>query len=98
MRVMVTALSAAQVAAVHVDVNAPGRNTFCSARGLEENASPVTGMKPEASSSVAARLAVNVPEIVFLKVPFVSVSCGPFRPRDPMPLAVAGDEFGWLTV
>src|SRR5260370_21906818 len=34
MRVMVTALSTVQVAPVQVEVSAPGRNKFCSARGL----------------------------------------------------------------
>src|SRR5256885_4872240 len=34
-RVMITALSVVQVAPVHVEVSAPGRKTFCSARGLE---------------------------------------------------------------
>src|SRR5947208_1727967 len=34
-RVMVMALSVVQVAPVQVDVSAPGKKTFCSARGLE---------------------------------------------------------------
>src|SRR6266852_501058 len=93
-RVTVTALSVVQVAPVHVEVSAPGRNTFCSARGLEENASPVTGMKPEASGSVTVRFAVRDGVITSLKFPFVSVSCGPLRPREPIVLEVAGDTFG----
>src|ERR1700732_4871222 len=34
-RVTVTPLSGVQVEPVHVEVSAPGRNTFCSPRGLE---------------------------------------------------------------
>src|SRR5882762_726883 len=39
MRVMVTALSTVQVAPVQVEVSAPGKNRFCSERGLEVNVS-----------------------------------------------------------
>src|SRR5260370_35135551 len=43
-RVMVTALSGVQVAPVHVEVNAPGRKTFCSPRGLALSDSPFSAI------------------------------------------------------
>src|SRR6266481_7826923 len=39
-RVTVTALSGVQVEPVQVEVSAPGRNTFCSPRGLALSVSP----------------------------------------------------------
>src|SRR5260370_40017673 len=43
-RVTVTALSGVHVAPVQVEVSAPGRNTFCSPRGLELSVSPPSAM------------------------------------------------------
>src|SRR5579859_5379116 len=43
-RVTVTALSGVQVEPVQVEVSAPGRNTFCSPRGLAVSVSPLSAM------------------------------------------------------
>src|ERR1700730_4033483 len=43
-RVMVTALSGVHVEPVHVEVSAPGKNTFCSPRGVALRDSPLRAM------------------------------------------------------
>src|SRR5689334_24546259 len=53
-RVMVTDLSVVQVEPVHVEVSAPGRKTFCSARGLllnDSEAAPPRAIRSEEHTS-----------------------------------------------
>src|ERR1700737_322136 len=92
-RVMVTALSSVQLDAVQVEVNAPGRNTFCSARGLEVITSEFNrncvAAKPLLSRIVCPAAVSpgtpppHVPKVLSMKAPPAVVNCG-IVPQAPL--------------